>query len=375
MIQAITIQAIALPKVQSSGLKIEITKKLKTVQAKRRSSARSFSGSIQESRVFYITSNLQFGSQRSTSTLDVDTGSPDFWIVGSNANCTVTDPSEDFDFCKKFGTFDVKQSTTIVDTGLNFETVYSGGQGGKGELYQDDVEFGGVTIPSTIFGVASEVDAPNTGGILGLGFIGYEANGHGYTNFPANLVKQGLISGNFYSLFLDPNSDTGTILFGGIDLTKYVGDLVSVPLTTPNQTFFVNLDQISGPGFESRIEKFDALLDSGSITSVLPNAAVLNVVSLFKNPVFNNATGYYDVDCDSTIPSGDLTFRFGNATVGVPISSFYVAGLQTDDTCTVEIMPTPEYFGILGDNFMKWAYLVFNIDENKVEMAQAVVAS
>jgi hypothetical protein len=46
-----------------------------------------------------------------------------------------------------------------------------------------------------------------------------------------NLQHYGIIGRRAYSLYLnDGRADTGVILFGGIDTTKYSGELKSVPI-------------------------------------------------------------------------------------------------------------------------------------------------
>ena len=52
-----------------------------------------------------------------------------------------------------------------------------------------------------------------------------------YPNIIDQLVDQGVINSRAYSLYLnDPNSDSGNILFGGVDSNKYSGDLIALPV-------------------------------------------------------------------------------------------------------------------------------------------------
>lgn len=70
-------------------------------------------------------------------------------------------------------------------------------------------------------------------GVMG---IGYDSNESGtapngtYPSVMDNLVDQGIIERKAYSLYLnDLAANRGSVIFGGIDTTKYTGDLVALP--------------------------------------------------------------------------------------------------------------------------------------------------
>lgn len=90
-------------------------------------------------------------------------------------------------------------------------------------------------------------------GLLG---VSYQANevavarglGQGSPTIYQEMVTQGIIDRSAYSLYLnDEEAFTGSILFGGVDSTKYTGDLVALPLQPVNDTvstFYVALTDI-----------------------------------------------------------------------------------------------------------------------------------
>lgn len=70
-------------------------------------------------------------------------------------------------------------------------------------------------------------------GVMGIGYDSNETPGPNgkYPSVMDNLVTEGIISRKAYSLYLnDLQSDRGSVIFGGIDTTKYTGDLVALPL-------------------------------------------------------------------------------------------------------------------------------------------------
>jgi len=51
-----------------------------------------------------------------------------------------------------------------------------------------------------------------------------------YTPILTNLVAQDIISRRAFSIYLNgPEADHGSVIFGGIDTTKYTGDLIALP--------------------------------------------------------------------------------------------------------------------------------------------------
>jgi len=80
---------------------------------------------------------------------------------------------------------------------------------------------------------------------MGVGYDTNEATNDGpngvYPSIMDNLVADGVINRKAYSLYLnDLQANKGSIIFGGIDTTKYTGDLVALPLQ-------VETNHIMGP--------------------------------------------------------------------------------------------------------------------------------
>ncbi|KAI8342999.1 aspartic peptidase domain-containing protein [Chlamydoabsidia padenii] len=77
----------------------------------------------------------------------------------------------------------------------------------------------------------------NANGILGLGYPQLTAattlNNPAYAPFVFNLMKEGLIQDPVFSVYLNAASEhgwSGEIIFGGVDESKYEGDLVYLPV-------------------------------------------------------------------------------------------------------------------------------------------------
>jgi hypothetical protein len=83
---------------------------------------------------------------------------------------------------------------------------------------------------------------------MGVGYDTNEAENEAsngvYPSVMDNLKSNGIIDRKAYSLYLnDLQANTGAIIFGGVDTTKYTGELVVLPLQVSIREIFppVNL--------------------------------------------------------------------------------------------------------------------------------------
>jgi len=77
-------------------------------------------------------------------------------------------------------------------------------------------------------------------GVMGVGYDTNEAANDEpnsvYQSVMDNMVSDNIIARKAYSLYLnDIRSTQGAIIFGGIDTTKYTGDLVALPLQVSSE--------------------------------------------------------------------------------------------------------------------------------------------
>jgi hypothetical protein len=93
----------------------------------------------------------------------------------------------------------------------------------------DTFSIGGTSLAKLQFGIG--YTSSSYEGILGIGYQINEvqvgrAGKAAYNNLPAQMVADGLIQSNAYSLWLnDLDANTGSILFGGVDTAKYTAHL------------------------------------------------------------------------------------------------------------------------------------------------------
>lgn len=160
-------------------------------------------------------------------------------------------------------------------------------------------------------------------GILGVSYVvGEFSGGNSYGNLPLLLVKQGYIRSKTYSVWLNNGRGTGgTLLFGGVDSSKYSGNLATLPFvtTSPNQTqiteFFVNLqgvqmsngngNMILPPGGSISVP---ALLDTSTTIIQLPDAIAQAIYSVLGADLSQETPPFVDCTLASTSITVDFIF-------------------------------------------------------------------
>jgi yapsin 1 len=214
-------------------------------------------------------------------------------------------------------------------------------------------------------------------------------------NIPQQLKEQGTIDHVAYSLYLNAENSTGTILFGGVDHSKYSGSLQLLPLVQQLQVlqddfpaplgFNVVLNAITatasgGQHFEVMSEgMFPALLDSGTTAIVLPAPLAMIIANAVQATPLEDSETFIAV-CDLGI-GVSLSFDLSGATIEVPLSEVMAPFVnQTSGTqivedgysvCLLNIETTDQDQIILGDAFLRSAYVVFDLENYEVAIAQA----
>jgi Eukaryotic aspartyl protease len=111
------------------------------------------------------------------------------------------------------------------------------------------------------------------------------------------------------------------------------------------------------------------LFDSGSTVSYLPPSLISAIATDYPGAQFDPLSGFYNVSCDA--PAGSVDFSFGTKTVKVPYSDFiwHKGAAQ----CVLGMMPETESpaIYILGDSFLRAAYVVFDVDNQNIWIDQA----
>jgi hypothetical protein len=296
----------------------------------------------------------------------------------------------------------------VVQDGFYIQ--YGDGTAAAGDYIKDDLAIGGATVKALEMGLA--YNATLFTGLLGIGYDLNEASDFPsgeqdpfvYPSIIDTMVTQGLISTKAYSLYLnDLDASTGSIIFGGLDSDKYHGDLLQIPIvpdTYQNGTkvyaeFTVALSSFSMTGQAGNTTnmtegEYDApvILDSGTTLSYLPSRLAALIYDQLGAVDDTQYSGLVFVDCNILTDSPKMTFNFGfggssGISIQVPADEmiFQLEGLFSIDgytppdlpfsnACALGLNSQDEEPFILGDTFLRSAYVVYDLKNNLIAIAQ-----
>lgn len=228
-------------------------------------------------------------------------------------------------------------------------------------------------VKNVQFAVAVQTNA--TPGIMG---VGYGSSGAilkpKYPNLIDQMFSLKLIGSRTFSLYLnDLDGSTGNILFGGVDVAKFSGTLHTLPVN-PDRTgvasrFLITLTNVivNTPnstlctviGLSSSFP-LNVVLDSGTSFTWLPTSIFMSIVEAMGASLIDD--GYAAIDCEFRFAAGYLSFIFSGAQIIVPYHEIIVVvSNMNEQLCLIGILADDSGCGILGDTFLRSAYVVYDL--------------
>jgi hypothetical protein len=284
----------------------------------------------------------------------------------------------------------------------------------KGKFFNDTISLGNYKLVN--FKMVAATEAPNgIEGSLGLDF-GDEGN---VTVLDA-MVAADLIKSRTYSLWLNSKkSDAGAIIFGGYDNAKYYNDIVMLdsqsdedfvvaltdlyifPHDQNNRKFKREPEETSSEQASSTEEAsasatddvaqsfgltgpLTAIIDSSSTFTSLPKDLVARLAK-YVGATLAQDSRYYVLPCETNVDA-DLYFQLGGKDgpgIAVDMTELLISfpddngepmtfpGTRTT-ACALGITPIDDDQNvILGQTFLRSAYVFFDVDLKKVGFANA----
>ncbi|KAJ5729975.1 uncharacterized protein N7483_004483 [Penicillium malachiteum] len=311
-------------------------------------------------------SNLTIGTPPQTIQFGLDTSSGYLQTTATNATwCTYSSCASGF--------FDVNASSTYKFANGNFNVTYfTLNDVFTGDFGDDVVVIDGVTLSAMDLAVNY---GPMPNSILGLGYISGKTSEAPATILQA-LVNGGHINSAAYSLWVDGSTDTGTegaILFGGVDTAKYSGDLHTMSIPASNGIHYLPVVLVTEITLQNGT--------SNSQTSGLPEYMVLDSMvsqTFLPNDIveglYQDLGIWWDsdsqvgvIDCTTKQKDYNIKFTFINFSISSPVSDFIGPGNSGD--CDFNIVPNFGVPSVLGSNFLRNAYVVYDLSNNEISMA------
>lgn len=201
-----------------------------------------------------------------------------------------------------------------------------------------------------------------------------------YSNLPYALAASGITKSPAYSLWMDDiNANTGTILFGGVNKANYVGNLQTLPVVPVyNQYYSLAIaltEVIVQTGGKSTTTKTSlpvaVSLDTGSTLCSLPQDLLNDIIKPLNGTLDEKNRAVY-VDCGLMKSNNNVTFSFSGAQVAVGLSQLILESAYPSwpsNSCMFGITPSYPGINILGDTFLRSAYVVYDLDNNEISLA------
>lgn len=317
--------------------------------------------------LFAMAGKVQMGTPPQEFQILFDTGSFQYWVrdgaCGGNS-------------CAGLSMFKSEQSTTYRSIGKVESLVYTDGTSIRGPTGIDEV--GVLGLASKIaFIQATEFNARYTeqDGIMGLGFPVYGEK----TNLVAELHAAKTIALPVFSYYIDSTEKKGGLTIGGVDTSKYAGNLLWVPLigSVGSETYATHWNvalksfAISNNGTFAD-SGYNIIFDSGTSLVIMEKSLASQINTALGLSVVQRA-GTYGVLCPGgIIPAGPnitIALETGNLIL-TPKEYFFIAVIGGLSVCVSGIQGGDVGKTIIfGNVFLRRFYTVHDQGNFKIGFA------
>lgn len=294
--------------------------------------------------------------------LILDTKSPDLWLIGPDSRCGENGPQ-----CGGNGVYHAESSNLLEHTYHTFNSSSAVGFLYEGELVKDTLWLGQLAVPNCSFGLVNSTTA--TFGSLGLGARETLRNTSD-NGFIHSMVSNGLIDQPLYLIFYDSEeSNGGTIAFGQIDSSRYLGKLQNIPYFTLNDSNrpYVYADKVSLANTHGEIA-----LNAGINRVIFDNQRTITYLTpeILRN-LLRSVQGGNLTDRGLQVPCNlsskvVLRFTFQNSTITIPVKKLLT---RVGDHCYVGLATSNSNYIILGENVIRHIYSVYDLKRKQISVA------
>ncbi|KAK4705578.1 hypothetical protein P7C70_g625, partial [Phenoliferia sp. Uapishka_3] len=341
---------------------------------------------VQGSTDVEYTGPVSIGTPYQVLPVDFDTGSSDLWVPVKSITGSP-------------GYLHTASSSTYKNTGAAFSIQlltavnqrYGSGDV-QGTIATDAVSLAGLIVPTQYFGAvtteSSQFNGDPAAGILGLAFSSIAATGK--PTVIENLIAAGKLTSKLFAFHLTRGQTSGSELsIGAVDAAHYSGSITYTPVTS--QTYW-EVSAGAVVGGKAAGSTFPAAIDTGTTLIYVPSAVAQSIYAQIPGASIDttdsgNGVTYYKYPCSSTTVVA-MSFAGSSKSYSINAQDFNlggysstlcvggIIGMNIQDTNgqsqSLSVAAThrktsgltfrfcPLDFGIIGDEFLKSWYSVYN---------------
>ncbi|CAK7568667.1 MAG: hypothetical protein SEPTF4163_006665 [Sporothrix epigloea] len=309
----------------------------------------------------------EFGPAKTPMLMLLDTGAGTTWVMGSDCASSA---------CTMHNSFGPSDSKTLQTSDETFSIAYGSGTV-AGNLASDSFTITPDLSLTMSFGIANTTSDDFThfpfDGILGLSLR------EGATdNFWKTVESAKILAQNIFGVALwrdvDGGTNTGEIIFGATDSTKYIGSIAFTPVdSSADGDWAIAMDDIGYSDIKAGITNRLAYIDTGTTYVFGPAADVATLHAKIPGAISLDGGVTYTVPCSSNQP---LTVYFSGVAYSIASIDWLSPASTAGGNCTSNIYGHAVVANawLLGDLFIKNVYAVFDVDRSRIGFATQATA-
>ncbi|PKY02204.1 acid protease [Aspergillus campestris IBT 28561] len=321
----------------------------------------------QDGRDYSYFAKIKVGSQDQDMYMMLDTGGVNTWLFSADCKSTA---------CSLHNTFGEKESSSLETSDEDWHVGYGTGTV-SGVVGTDNITIGDVDVwlPIGLADTASDdFRSYPMDGIIGLGRA--EEGSFGQPTFMDQVKKEKVLDSNIIGFTFSRSSDDekdGAVTIGGVDKSRYSGDIAYTDTTGSVSHWRIPLDDVSVDGHACRFSDRTAIIDTGTSYMLLPPDDAKTLHDLIPGAQESGKQTFV-LPCDSTV---DLQLTFSGVSYSISHKD-YIGDKATGSMCLSTIV-AHQMFGddewLVGDVFLKNVYTVFDYDEDRIGFATKASSS
>ncbi|KAM6454539.1 embryonic pepsinogen-like isoform 1-T1 [Liasis olivaceus] len=304
---------------------------------------------------------IYIGTPPQKFTVVFDTGSSNLWVPSIFCNSSA---------CEKHQRFNPSLSSTFVSTDQTMSIQYGTGSM-EGMLGYDTVKVSSYIDTNQPFGISTEEPGniftySQFDGILGLAYPSIAVDQA--TPVFDNMVNEGLVKRDLFSVYLSRKASGSMITFGGIDHSHYTGSIHWIPVS--EQAYWqISMDSVLVNGQKIACQDgCQAIVDTGTSLLAGPPTAINNIQNAIG--ATQGQYGQYTINCNNLSNMPDVVFVIHG--VHYPLKPSAYTLQMGSGYCSSGFQPTGGNLWILGDVFIREYYSIFDRGNNRVGLAKAI---